>query len=112
MRALPPTNSVHPLTRAEWRAWLEQNHTQAEGGWLITFKKASARNVSATGDISKLVIQALRTIGKEKVSEEEIRFLQARLREEKPYHLQHDIKVAPEWIRQIMKPAQTPVSNE
>ena len=34
-----PPNSVHPLTRAEWRAWLEANHTRRDGVWLVTFKK-------------------------------------------------------------------------
>lgn len=36
-----PPNSVHPATRAEWRAWLDQNHTRAEGVWLISYKKAT-----------------------------------------------------------------------
>jgi uncharacterized protein YdeI (YjbR/CyaY-like superfamily) len=39
----PPANSVHPLTRAAWRAWLEENHTRAEGVWLITYKKATGK---------------------------------------------------------------------
>lgn len=39
----PPANSVHALTRAEWRAWLEANHTRAEGVWLITYKKAAGK---------------------------------------------------------------------
>lgn len=39
----PPPNSVHPLSRAEWRAWLEANHTRGEGVWLITNKKASGK---------------------------------------------------------------------
>jgi uncharacterized protein YdeI (YjbR/CyaY-like superfamily) len=38
-----PTNSIHPLSRAEWRAWLEQNHTRAEGIWLISYKKATGQ---------------------------------------------------------------------
>jgi uncharacterized protein YdeI (YjbR/CyaY-like superfamily) len=38
-----PPNSVHPLTVADWRAWLEANHTRAEGVWLITYKKAAAK---------------------------------------------------------------------
>ncbi|MEZ4767903.1 MAG: YdeI/OmpD-associated family protein [Caldilineales bacterium] len=38
-----PPNSFHPLTRAEWRAWLEQNHANDEGVWLITFKKATGK---------------------------------------------------------------------
>lgn len=41
--AAPPPNSIHPLTRAEWRAWLEENHTRGEGVWLITYKKAAGR---------------------------------------------------------------------
>ncbi len=34
------------------------------GKQTITFKRASARNLSAIGDTSKLVIQALKTIGR------------------------------------------------
>ena len=39
----PPTNSVHPKTRREWRAWLEKNHAQTEGVWLVTYKKATGK---------------------------------------------------------------------
>lgn len=38
-----PPDSVHPLSRAEWRAWLEQNHTRTSGVWLITYKKATGQ---------------------------------------------------------------------
>ena len=38
-----PANSIHPQTRAEWRAWLEEHHTQTEGVWLISYKKASGK---------------------------------------------------------------------
>lgn len=38
-----PENSVHPLTRAEWRAWLDANHTRPQGVWLVTFKKATGK---------------------------------------------------------------------
>lgn len=76
------------------------------GKQIITFKKASTRNVSAIGEISRLVIQALRTIGKNNVTENEMRVIRERLADEKPYHLQHDIKLAPEWIRQLMRPSQ------
>ena len=41
--AKTPPNSVHPKTRAEWRTWLEQHHTQEEGVWLISFKKATGK---------------------------------------------------------------------
>jgi uncharacterized protein YdeI (YjbR/CyaY-like superfamily) len=38
-----PENSIHPQTRAEWRAWLEQNHMRTEGIWLISYKKATGK---------------------------------------------------------------------
>lgn len=38
-----PSNSIHPLTRAEWRAWLEQNWTRTEGIWLISYKKDTGK---------------------------------------------------------------------
>jgi len=38
-----PLNSVHPLSRAEWRTWLAENHTRAEGIWLVSYKKATGR---------------------------------------------------------------------
>jgi uncharacterized protein YdeI (YjbR/CyaY-like superfamily) len=39
----PPPNSVHPLSRAEWRQWLAENHTRTEGVWLISYKKATGK---------------------------------------------------------------------
>jgi len=42
MANLPP-NSVHPKSRAEWRQWLEKNHTRNEGVWLIRYKKATGK---------------------------------------------------------------------
>ena len=41
--ARAPENSVHPMTRAEWRSWLSENHARQEGVWLVTFKKATGR---------------------------------------------------------------------
>jgi hypothetical protein len=74
------------------------------GKQTITFKRASARSLSAIGEISKLAIQALKTIGKDKVSDEELSKIRELLKLEKPYHLQHDLKLAPEWIRRLLRP--------
>lgn len=71
----------------------------------IVFKKTSPRNLAAIGSISSLAIQALREIGKDKVIEEEINSILRQLEKEDPYRLQHDIKLAPEWIRIIMRQA-------
>lgn len=42
MSEIPP-NSVHPQTRDEWRAWLEEHHTRTEGVWLVSYKKATGK---------------------------------------------------------------------
>ncbi len=42
MPELPP-NSTHPITLADWRAWLEANHGRAEGIWLISPRRAADR---------------------------------------------------------------------
>lgn len=38
-----PENSTHPTTRAEWRKWLEKNHTRKDGVWLVSYKKATGK---------------------------------------------------------------------
>ncbi len=38
-----PDNAIHPTTRAEWRAWLVQNHTRTQGVWLINYKTATGK---------------------------------------------------------------------
>lgn len=70
----------------------------------ILFKKASPKNVASVGEISGLAIQALKEIGKEKVLDKEIRHIQELLKKEKSTRLKHDIRLAPAWIREIMKP--------
>lgn len=38
-----PANSIHPRTRAAWRAWLEEHHGRIEGVWLISYKKGTGK---------------------------------------------------------------------
>lgn len=71
----------------------------------ILFKKAAPKNLAAQGKISGLVIQALKEIGKGKVTEEEIKIILQQLQKEEPHRLEHDIRLAPEWIRVIMRKA-------
>ena len=35
--------SVHPKTRAEWRAWLERNHASAKGAWFVYYRKGTGK---------------------------------------------------------------------
>ncbi|HKK61054.1 MAG TPA: DUF6088 family protein [Bacteroidales bacterium] len=72
---------------------------------MITFKKTAPKNLATIGKTSGMVIQALKEIGKEKVEEwEENKIIQL-LKKEDESKLKHDIKIAPEWIRVIMRKA-------
>lgn len=71
----------------------------------ILFKKSTPKNLSTIGKISGLVIQALKEIGKDNVTENEIQLIIKQLEKEEPYRLEHDIRLAPEWIRIIMRKA-------
>lgn len=77
------------------------------GKRTIQFKRTTPKNLSAKGDVSKLVIQALKAIGKDKVTDDEERKILEQLRKEKAEYLEHDISLAPEWIRKIMRKART-----
>ena len=52
----PPPNSFHPPTLADWRAWLELNHTRPDGIWLITYRRATGQ---ATFTYEQAVEEAL-----------------------------------------------------
>lgn len=78
----------------------------------ILFKKTAPKNLAAIGKISSLVIQALKVIGKDKVTETEKQIILKHLAKEEPYRLEHDIRLAPEWIRIIMRQAIKTSNNE
>lgn len=75
------------------------------GKRTIKLKKTTPKNLMAKGKISSLVIQALREIGKDNSSPAELQKIMKLLKAEDRQFLKHDIKLAPEWIRQIMKKA-------
>jgi len=75
------------------------------GKHKIVFKKTTPKNLSAIGKISSLVIQALKEIGKDNVKEEEKVIIIEHLKKEELSRLEHDIHLAPEWIRVIMRKA-------
>lgn len=71
----------------------------------ITFKKTSPKSLATIGTISTLVIQALREIGKEEVTENDEKLILKHLMKEEKSRLEHDIRFAPEWIRIILRKA-------
>lgn len=71
----------------------------------IKLKKTTPKNLLAKGEVSKLVIQALREIGKDKLYDEEEKKIIELLKKEEINNLKHDIKLAPAWIQKIMRKA-------
>jgi len=68
----------------------------------IKLKKTTPKNLLSKGKISSLVIQALREIGKDKLSGNEEKKIIEILRKENKKDLEHDIQLSPEWIKKIM----------
>jgi len=75
------------------------------GKQTIKFKKTTPKSLLAKGDISRLVIQALKEIGLNKQTEEEEKTIIELLKKENHQDLLHDIPLAPVWIQKIMKKA-------
>jgi len=72
------------------------------GKRTITFKNTSPKNLLAKGEISSLVIQALKTIGQNKVDENTIESIQAILKKETKENIINDAKLSPAWINKIL----------
>jgi uncharacterized protein YdeI (YjbR/CyaY-like superfamily) len=43
LRPMDDKPTVQPLTRAEWRAWLEANHRSSSGVWLVSWRGRTGR---------------------------------------------------------------------
>jgi ribosomal protein S19E (S16A) len=82
------------------------------GNRTITFRKTTPKNIAAVGEISRLAIQALRTLGKNKITDAEIKQIQQILKKEKITKLEHDIRLAPAWIREIIRPILREAADE
>lgn len=68
----------------------------------VRFKSTSAKNLAFRGEISSLVIQAFKELGRGKVNHEMIKKVKALLRKEKPALLKEDARLAPNWIGRIL----------
>lgn len=75
------------------------------GKRTITFKKTSPKNLLPKGEISSLAIQALKTIGQNKVDDDTLKKLNVILEKERKENILHDAKLAPAWINKILMQA-------
>ena len=76
-------------------------------GTPLVFKKTSPKNFATWGKLSSLVIQALKSIRKDRITDYEIEKVVKILKKENPKNLANDIKLAPGWICEIMRKALT-----
>ena len=72
------------------------------GNQSIKFKKTSPRNLAAKGEISGLIIQALREIGKDNATADQLDKIRELLKNEDPTVMENDAGIAPLWISRIM----------
>jgi len=82
------------------------------GNYTISFVRTSPKNVAAIGKISRLAIQALKSIGKENVTPKEIEQIQNVLMKEKITYLEHDLRIAPAWIKEIIRYSLEKLKND
>lgn len=68
----------------------------------IKFKKTTPKNLMAKGELSSLVIQALREIGKGNIMKFQQEKIQDVLKRENTENVVHDASLAPAWIARIM----------
>ncbi|RYZ28545.1 MAG: hypothetical protein EOO10_09205 [Chitinophagaceae bacterium] len=71
----------------------------------ILFKKTTPKNLQAKGEMSRMIIQALREVGTGNVKPEVEKKLLTLLRKETQETIEHDMLLAPAWIRDIMRKA-------
>jgi Family of unknown function (DUF6088) len=75
------------------------------GNRTITFKKTSPKNLMVKGEISGLVIQALKSIGRDKIEDDVLTRLFTILKKEKKENILHDARLVPAWINKILMTA-------
>ncbi len=80
-----------------------RSRTVQLGQRQIILKNTTPRNMATANKISGLVIQALRYLGKDNITQEEIATLKMRLSPTDRKQLIADIRYAPEWVAEIFR---------
>ena len=73
------------------------------GRRTIKFKRTTPKVLAVKGEITSLIIQALKEIGKNNVTDDQLEKIKSYLRLEKREIVEHDAKLAPAWIAKIIQ---------
>ena len=68
----------------------------------VKFKRTVAKNLSYKGKISLLAISALKEIGKDNATDEQLQKIKEALQHEKRDNIIHDANLAPVWVSKII----------
>lgn len=49
--SVPPDDSFHPKSRADWRTWLTKHHTRETGVWVVTYRKGAGKPIVGYDDL-------------------------------------------------------------
>lgn len=73
------------------------------GTITIQLRRTTAKNMAAAGRLSGLLIQALRSLGKEHVTIDHIEHLRRTIPANKRHELLKDLRLAPAWMHRIFR---------
>ncbi len=79
----------------------------------IIFKRTSPKNLIPKNELSNLIIQALKSLGKENVNEEHLHIIEQQLKKSNELeNIKKEINLAPVWIRKIINRIIENIQNE
>ena len=73
------------------------------GNTTIEFKRTSNRDVSMMYNLTAMVIQAVKAIGKNKITDEQIEYLREKLSDKEKEGLLEEGKTTSAWVYQILR---------
>ena len=82
------------------------------GNQVITFKQTAPKNFSFKGEVTPLIVSALKEIGKAAVTNKDIEQIRKMLRFEKRESIVLDAYIAPQWITDIILSLISELENE
>jgi hypothetical protein len=76
----------------------------------IILQRTTPRNMATAGRKSGTIIQALRYLGKDQVDDRVMSILRRQISDEERPKIHKDLRHAPEWIADLLRPITQPIS--
>ena len=83
------------------------------GKQKITFKKTNPKNLAVKHQLSSLIIQGLKELGQNEITDTDIKPLEEIIKKSNEYkQIRQNMALAPEWIQKIVNPLLKKQNNE